>query len=78
MTHKAQIDDHPITIFDHHSSILSGDILRSASGDHRLATLDMSGQILIRSLKVFDEAVIEEVLHRITLGPSVQSYLKLQ
>ena len=78
LTHKAHIDDYPITIFDHHSRILSGDILRSEAGDHRLATLDASGQILIRSLKVFKEAAIEEVLHRITLGPKIQTYLRLQ
>ena len=51
-------EDTPIVLFDHTAPIISADFLR-VSDDLKLASIDMSGQVLIRSLKYWNEQYIE-------------------
>ena len=69
LSHKKHYEDNPVIIFDHEAQILSADVLKSSSlqkeNVHLLASVDVTGTILIRNL--FDVNKIETIIRRIKI-----------
>jgi hypothetical protein len=83
-TNKTHFEDIPVTIFDHKTELLSADILRLEKPSSKpqmtqlLASVDIEGNIYIRSLKVFKESDIEQVLIHIRIPDVLMSQVRFK